>query len=89
MTDERVHQVLTDSVNYEFNLGMDLIALSILYGVARYSLQCPGLEAFDHAHKLSWLYDDASIFLERKYRKYRQFQRDNDVRSSQYFLPGF
>jgi len=51
MTDERVHQVLTDSVNYEFNIGIDLIVLSILYGVVRYSLQCPGLEAFAHAHK--------------------------------------
>lgn len=51
MTDQRVHQVLTDSATYEFEISMELIVLSVLYGVVRYSLQCPGLKDFQYAEQ--------------------------------------
>jgi len=51
MTDERVQQVLEDSATYRFNLSMELIVLAVLYGVIRYSLQCPGLKDFQYAEK--------------------------------------
>jgi len=54
MTDERVQQVLTDSAEMTFSLSMDLFYVATLYGLMRYSSQCPNLARYTDAQRLAF-----------------------------------